>query len=294
MKFNESGILLVNKPINWTSNDVIRKIKSKNHFKKIGHAGTLHPLASGILPNLVNDSTRYFNYFQTLKKSYLAEIKFGLSTSTYDLEGDVEETTDKIPNDLNSINEKIPYFLGSIKQVPPIYSAIKKNGKRLYDYARNNENVYLEPRTVNVSEIKIISWESPNLKLIIKCSSGFYVRSFAYDLAKSLNSLGVLVKLSRISYGPFEINDAFDLSKVEEIEKNLISIETIFDKNKKLIFDKDTENEYYQGKVFYSENLSLNLLNNDEIKIYNLKHKFIGLLTFDKSKKFWKPKNIIR
>ena len=127
-------------------------------------------MASGILPILVNDSTRYFNYFQTFKKSYLAEIKFGVSTSTYDLEGDVEETTDKIPDDLNSINEKIPYFLGSIKQVPPIYSAIKKNGKRLYDYARNNENVDLEPRTVNVSEIKIISWESPNLKLIIKCS----------------------------------------------------------------------------------------------------------------------------
>ena len=294
MKFLESGILLINKPVNWTSSDVIRKIKSKNQFRKIGHAGTLDPLATGILPILLNDSTRYFNYFQNFKKSYLAEIKFGLSTSTYDLEGEVEETTDKIPDDLSSINEKIPKFLGSIKQIPPIYSAIKKNGKRLYDYARNNENIDLEPRTVNVSEIKIISWESPNLKLIIKCSSGFYVRSFAYDLAKSLNSLGVLVKLSRISYGPFVIKDASNLNNFEEIMKNLISTETIFDKNKKLIFDKDLEKEYYQGKVFSSENLSLNLLNNEEIKIYNLSNKFIGLLTFDNSKKFWKPKNIIR
>ncbi|MED5283680.1 MAG: tRNA pseudouridine(55) synthase TruB [Chloroflexota bacterium] len=294
MKFLESGILLINKPVNWTSSDVIRKIKSKNQFRKIGHAGTLDPLATGILPILLNDSTRYFNYFQNFKKSYLAEIKFGLSTSTYDLEGEVEETTDKIPDDLSSINEKIPKFLGSIKQIPPIYSAIKKNGKRLYDYARNNENIDLEPRTVNVSEIKIISWESPNLKLIIKCSSGFYVRSFAYDLAKSLNSLGVLVKLSRISYGPFVIKDASNLNNFEEIMKNLISTETIFDKNKKLIFDKDLEKEYYQGKVFSSENLSLNLLNNEEIKIYNLSNKFIGLLTFDNSKKFWKPKNIIK
>tara|TARA_B100000214_G_scaffold241713_1_gene177044 strand:+ start:3570 stop:4454 length:885 start_codon:yes stop_codon:yes gene_type:complete len=294
MKFLESGILLINKPVNWTSSDVIRKIKSKNQFRKIGHAGTLDPLATGILPILLNDSTRYFNYFQNFKKSYLAEIKFGLSTSTYDLEGEVEETTDKIPDDLSSINEKIPNFLGSIKQIPPIYSAIKKNGKRLYDYARNNENIDLEPRTVNVSEIKIISWESPNLKLIIKCSSGFYVRSFAYDLAKSLNSLGVLVKLSRISYGPFVIKDASNLNNFEEIMKNLISTETIFDKNKKLIFDKDLEKEYYQGKVFSSENLSLNLLNNEEIKIYNLSNKFIGLLTFDNSKKFWKPKNIIK
>tara|TARA_B100000676_G_scaffold283190_1_gene309696 strand:+ start:6652 stop:7536 length:885 start_codon:yes stop_codon:yes gene_type:complete len=294
MKFNESGILLINKPINWTSNDVIRQIKSKYQFNKIGHAGTLDPLASGILPILINDSTRYFNYFQTFKKSYLAEIKFGMSTSTYDLEGDVEETTDKIPDNLNVIKEKIPNFLGSIKQVPPVYSAIKKKGKRLYDYARNNEYVELESRIVDVSDIKIINWESPYLKLVIKCASGFYVRSFAYDFAKSLNSLGVLVKLTRVNYGPFEINDTFDISKIEEIKKNLFSMGTIFSKNKKLIFDKDMEKEYYQGKVFSSESLSLNLLNNEEIKIYNLNHKFIGLLTFDNSKNFWKPKNIIR
>jgi Pseudouridine synthase len=141
MAFQNSGIFIINKPFQWTSNDVIRKIKSNCKFKKIGHAGTLDPLATGILPILVNDSTKYFDYFQTFKKSYLAEIKFGFSTSSYDLEGDIDAKTDNIPQNINLIKEKISYFLGSIKQVPPKYSAIKKNGKRLYDYARNDKNL---------------------------------------------------------------------------------------------------------------------------------------------------------
>ena len=192
MAFQNSGIFIINKPFQWTSNDVIRKLKSNCKFKKIGHAGTLDPLATGILPILVNDSTKYFDYFQTFKKSYLAEIKFGFSTSSYDLEGDIDAKTDNIPQNIDLIKEKISYFIGSIKQVPPKYSAIKKNGKRLYDYARNDEDIEIESREVEVSEIKIIDWKPPILKVIINCSSGFYVRSFANDLGKKLGSLAVL------------------------------------------------------------------------------------------------------
>ena len=147
----------------------------------------------------MNDSTKYFDYFQTFKKSYLAEIKFGFSTSSYDLEGDIDAKTDNIPQNIDLIMEKISYFIGSIKQVPPKYSAIKKNGKRLYDYARNDEDIEIESREVEVSEIKIIDWKTPILKVIINCSSGFYVRSFANDLGKKLGSLAVLTSLSRIN-----------------------------------------------------------------------------------------------
>ena len=161
MIFQNSGIFIINKPYQWTSNDVIRKIKSNNKFKKIGHAGTLDPLATGILPILVNDSTKYFDYFQTFKKSYLAEIKFGFSTSSYDLEGDIDGKTDYLPQNIDLIKKNISYFIGSIKQVPPKYSAIKKNGKRLYDYARNDEDIEIESREVEVSEIKIIDWKTP-------------------------------------------------------------------------------------------------------------------------------------
>tara|TARA_B000000437_G_C11670283_1_gene315303 strand:- start:19 stop:909 length:891 start_codon:yes stop_codon:yes gene_type:complete len=294
MAFQNSGIFIINKPFQWTSNDVIRKIKSNCKFKKIGHAGTLDPLATGILPILVNDSTKYFDYFQTFKKSYLAEIKFGFSTSSYDLEGDIDAKTDNIPQNIDLIKEKISYFIGSIKQVPPKYSAIKKNGKRLYDYARNDEDIEIESREVEVSEIKIIDWKTPILKVIINCSSGFYVRSFANDLGKKLGSLAALTSLSRINYGPFEIKDSINIENINPIEKKLISIDSIFLSNKKLVFDVDMEKSYYNGKVFTSENLKLSSLKEQDIKIYNSNDEFIGLLTYDNTKKFWKPKNIIR
>ena len=294
MIFQNSGIFIINKPYQWTSNDVIRKIKSNNKFKKIGHAGTLDPLATGILPILVNDSTKYFDYFQTFKKSYLAEIKFGFSTSSYDLEGEIDGKTDYLPQNIELIKKNISYFIGSIKQVPPKYSAIKKNGKRLYDYARNDEDIEIESREVEVSEIKIIDWKTPILKVIINCSSGFYVRSFANDLGKKLDSLAVLTSLSRINYGPFEIKDSINIENINPIEKKLISIDSIFLNNKKIVFDDDMEKSYYNGKVFTSENLKLSLLKEQDIKIYNSNDEFIGLLTYDTRKKFWKPKNIIR
>ena len=294
MIFQNSGIFIINKPYQWTSNDVIRKIKSNYKFKKIGHAGTLDPLATGILPILVNDSTKYFDYFQTFKKSYLAEIKFGFSTSSYDLEGDIDGKTDYLPQNIELVKKNISYFIGSIKQVPPKYSAIKKNGKRLYDYARNDEDIEIESREVEVSEIKIIDWKTPILKVIINCSSGFYVRSFANDLGKKLGSLAVLTSLSRINYGPFEIKDSINIENINPIEKKLISIDSIFLNNKKIVFDDDMEKSYYNGKVFTSENLKLSSLKEQDIKIYNNNDEFIGLLTYDNTKKFWKPKNIIR
>ena len=294
MKFLESGILLIDKPYQWTSNDVLRKIKSKYNFNKIGHAGTLDPLATGILPILVNNSTKYFDYFQNFKKSYLTEIKFGFSTKTYDLEGDIDGKTEILPEKIESIEGALKNFIGSIDQIPPKYSAIKKGGKRLYQYARNDEEIEIKSRKVDVSDIKIISWEKPVLKLIIKCSSGFYVRSFANDLARTLKTLGVLISLSRVSYGPFDIKDSLRIENIYDLENKMLSIDSILVSNPKLNFDFETEKSYLNGGVFTSENLNLNLLNDEDIKIYNTNDVFIGLLTFDKVKKFWKPKNIIK
>lgn len=294
MKFLESGILLIDKPYQWTSNDVLRKIKSKYNFNKIGHAGTLDPLATGILPILVNNSTKYFDYFQNFKKSYLTEIKFGFSTKTYDLEGDIDGKTEILPEKIESIEGALKNFIGSIDQIPPKYSAIKKGGKRLYQYARNDEEIEIKSRKVDVSDIKIISWEKPVLKLIIKCSSGFYVRSFANDLARTLKTLGVLISLSRVSYGPFDIKDSLRIENIYDLENKMLSIDSILVSNPKLNFDFETEKSYLNGGVFTSENLNLNLLNDEDIKIYNNNDVFIGLLTFDKVKKFWKPKNIIK
>ena len=293
-RFN-NGFLLINKPLNWTSNDVVQKIKSLDRSLKIGHGGTLDPLATGILPILFNSATKYFEYFLHLNKIYEAEITFGISTDTYDLEGLILEKNNDINIDFNLIKEHLKKFIGNIDQYPPIYSAVKIRGEKLYNYARRKENIILKSRKVLVENIEILSWNNPKIKLRIKCGSGFYVRSFANDLGLSLKVPSVLSSLERVQYGQFKIINSKNINEFSnDFTDELIPINKILNHLPKFIMNKKLENEFYQGKVFSSENLSLNLLNNEDIKIYNLNHKFIGLLTFDDSKNFWKPKNIIR
>lgn len=293
-RFN-NGFLLINKPLNWTSNDVVQKIKSLDKSLKIGHGGTLDPLATGILPILFNSATKYFEYFLHLNKIYEAEITFGISTDTYDLEGLILEKNNDINIDFNLIKEHLKKFIGNIDQYPPIYSAVKIRGEKLYNYARRKENIILKSRKVLVENIEILSWNNPKIKVRIKCGSGFYVRSFANDLGLSLKVPSVLSSLERVQYGQFKIINSLNINEFSnDFIDALIPINKILNHLPKFIMNKKLENEFYQGKVFSSENLSLNLLNNEDIKIYNLNHKFIGLLTFDDSKNFWKPKNIIR
>jgi len=293
-RFN-NGFLLINKPLNWTSNDVVQKIKSLDRSLKIGHGGTLDPLATGILPILFNSATKYFEYFLHLNKIYEAEITFGISTDTYDLEGLILEKNNDINIDFNLIKEHLKKFIGNIDQYPPIYSAVKIRGEKLYNYARRKENIILKSRKVLVENIEILSWNNPKIKVRIKCGSGFYVRSFANDLGLSLKVPSVLSSLERVQYGQFKIINSLNINEFSnDFIDALIPINKILNHLPKFIMNKKLENEFYQGKVFSSENLSLNLLNNEDIKIYNLNHKFIGLLTFDDSKNFWKPKNIIR
>ena len=186
-------------------------------------------------------------------------------------------------------------FIGNIDQYPPIYSAVKIRGEKLYNYARRKENIILKSRKVLVENIEILSWNNPKIKLRIKCGSGFYVRSFANDLGLSLKVPSVLSSLERVQYGQFKIINSLNINEFSnDFIDELIPINKILNHLPKFIMNKKLENEFYQGKVFSSENLSLNLLNNEDIKIYNLNHKFIGLLTFDDSKNFWKPKNIIK
>lgn len=294
MSENKNGILLVNKSINWTSNDVIRKLKSEFMVKKIGHAGTLDPLAKGVLPILINSATKYFDYFLNLNKIYIAEITFGFSTDTFDLEGEIVDKTNKIPSDIAEILEKLNSFKGKINQKPPIYSALKKRGKKLYEYARNNQSVEIEERKVFVQDINVINWDSPKLTLSIECSSGFYVRSFANDLGIHLNSFAVLSNLERVKYGEFSINDSIEIEKKISLEKNIISLDNLFVNNPSLVLNENDEERYYLGNTFQNEIFTKNLLKSESVKIYNKSERFMGLLIYDFEKEFWKPKNIIR
>ena len=219
------GFLNVYKPKGKTSHDVVAILRRVTKIKQIGHTGTLDPFAEGVLPICIGKATRLIEYLND-DKAYIGTVQLGKSTTTYDLEGETVEVSDKTP-DLEEIENELNNFRGDIEQLPPIYSAIKVNGKKLYEYARKGEEVEIKPRSVNISELKILNYDQENriLELYIKCSKGTYIRSIAHDLGKNLRCFGHLIKLVRVKAGDFEVKNSVkleDLTNTEEVKKHLI------------------------------------------------------------------------
>ena len=219
------GFLDVYKPKGKTSHDVVAILRRVTKIKQIGHTGTLDPFAEGVLPICIGKATRLIEYLND-DKAYIGTVQLGKSTTTYDLEGETVNVSDKTP-DLEEIENELNNFRGDIEQLPPIYSAIKVNGKKLYEYARKGEEVEIKPRSVNISELKILNYDQENriLELYIKCSKGTYIRSIAHDLGKNLGCFGHLIKLVRVKAGDFEVENSIkleDLADVETVKKHLI------------------------------------------------------------------------
>lgn len=224
MNFLEGEILYFDKPLEWTSFDLVNKIRIKLKYElgikkiKVGHAGTLDPLATGLMIVCTGKATKKIESLQAGVKEYIAHIKLGATTPSYDLETEVNETfpTEHITVDL--INEVLPQFLGEIQQVPPEYSAIKVGGKRAYEYARKGKEVELKPKLLVIDNIEMLGYENTTLALRIVCSKGTYIRALARDIGKALNSGGHLVKLERTRIGNVSLEDSITL---EEFEKKL-------------------------------------------------------------------------
>lgn len=219
------GFLNVYKPKGKTSHDVVAILRRVTKIKQIGHTGTLDPFAEGVLPICIGKATRLIEYLND-DKAYIGTVQLGKSTTTYDLEGETVEVSDKTP-DLEEIENELNNFRGDIEQLPPIYSAIKVNGKKLYEYARKGEEVEIKPRSVNISDLKILNYDQENriLELYIKCSKGTYIRSIAHDLGKNLGCFGHLIKLVRVKAGDFEVKNSIkleDLTDIEIVQKHLI------------------------------------------------------------------------
>ena len=194
--------------------------------KQIGHTGTLDPFAEGVLPICIGKATRLIEYLDD-DKAYTGTIQLGSSTTTYDLEGEEVNFSDKKVT-LDEIEAALDKFRGEIEQLPPIYSAIKVNGKKLYEYAREGKEVKIEPRGVNISNLRILNFypETRQVELHIECSKGTYIRSIANDLGEELGTYGHLVKLVRVKAGMFEVNNAVSLEHIqtkEDVEKLLIA-----------------------------------------------------------------------
>lgn len=210
---NNKDILLVNKPLNWTSNDVVQKVKKLIKAKKVGHCGTLDPLASGLLILGVNEGTKLMNNLILNDKEYLAEIEFGYATSTYDKEGKVVGVSDYTPT-----LEKITSILEQLKkgylQTVPAYSAVKINGKKLCDLARKNTEITLPKKQVKLISYNILSFKDKIITIELKVSKGFYVRSLAFDLGELSNSKATLIGLKRTKIGNYSLDNALEIEDI--------------------------------------------------------------------------------
>ena len=213
-----AGFLNVNKPLHLTSHDVVaqvrRRYRALTGSRKAGHAGTLDPLAEGVLVICLGAATRLSEYIMRGRKIYRAEITLGATTSTYDAAGEFLESKPAKHLQLSDIQRVLPQFIGEIEQVPPMYSAIKVGGKKLYELARQGKTIERKARAVTIHAIVVRSWRSPVLELEIECGSGVYIRSLAHDLGAALGVGGYLSGLTRTASGAFKIGDSLNLDSI--------------------------------------------------------------------------------
>ena len=221
--FEQGQMLLIDKPLNWTSFDVVRKLRRLVRTKKIGHAGTLDPLATGLLILCTGKYTKRINEYMAQEKEYTGTITLGASTPTYDLES--EPVAQKDPADITPelVGEVIAkQFTGPIDQVPPAHSAIKVDGKRVYELARKGKEVKLEPRRITVKTFEITAFRLPVLEFRVVCSTGTYIRSLANDLGAALGCGGYLSSLRRTRIGEYSVDQALTIETAEKyIEEKL-------------------------------------------------------------------------
>jgi len=224
------GIIVINKPKNCTSHDVVRKAK-KILNEKVGHTGTLDPNATGVLPLLVGKGTQISKYLINHDKAYEAVLKLGEKTDTADAEGQVIETKEVQPSNLEKENmEKVlKSLIGKQEQIPPIYSAIKVNGKKLYEYARHGEKVEIEPRTIEIYDMELLNIENDEITYKVRCSKGTYIRTLCEQIAEKLETVGYMKELKRTQVGEFFIENSITIKELEsKVEKYFITLEKYF------------------------------------------------------------------
>jgi tRNA pseudouridine55 synthase len=211
---NIDGLLLIDKPLGWTSHDVVAKVRNilKNEAGKkikVGHTGTLDPLASGLMILVVGSYCKRASEFSKLDKTYEATIKLGQTSSTGDAEGEKTKVSDAQPSETD-IEHILKSFIGEIEQTPPAYSAIKIDGKRAYKLAREGQKVEIEPRKITIHSLELTGYSYPNVSFSVEVSSGTYIRSLAEDIGKELETGAYLSSLKRIRVGSFKIDDAMN------------------------------------------------------------------------------------
>ena len=292
------GILNVDKPYGITSMDIVRRIKRASGVKRVGHGGTLDPVATGVVPICFGQATRMMEYLVSSTKDYKTTIELGVTTDTYDALGQVTARADPSHVDLDSLQNAIASFKGVIKQVPPMFSALKRDGKRLYELARAGIEVDREPRRVEVFAADLLDWSPPLVTLRVRCGRGFYMRSCAHDLGQALGCGGHLKSLVRTRAGPFEISDSVTLPDAEHMLADeswptlLHTPDVVLRTMRAIVVGKRLEDMINGGRPLPSGVRIPSSKPGEQCRAYSVDGRFLAILGFQAAQQQWQPDKV--
>jgi tRNA pseudouridine55 synthase len=295
------GILNVHKPAGISSFGVVARIKQTSGEKQVGHAGTLDPLASGVLPIFLGSATRAMEYLSEHSKTYRAEVALGITTDSYDSEGSVTSSCDPSSVRREDLEEALAKFRGTIQQTPPMFSALKQGGQPLYRLARQGLEVPRAARPVQIYSLEIVAWENPIVTLEISCSKGTYIRALAHDLGQALGCGAHLKTLVRLKVGPFSLEDALTLGQIREIssagqlEEHLYPVDFVLSQFPALIVRRQQGCSLIHGAAIKtSQVLNSSLLTHERplARVYTEQGTFLGLLCYNPERELWQPDKI--
>ena len=265
-----NGILLVDKPADWTSNDVVQKLRGVLHERRIGHAGTLDPMATGLLTVFVGRATRAVEFAEHDRKRYLAGLRLGLITDTQDITGTILEKRE-VNVTRDELDSVLKRFLGNITQTPPMYSAVKVHGQRLYKLAREGKCVERAARSISIFRLDLMSFAEDQILLDVSCSKGTYIRTLCHDIGDALGCGGCLSSLRRTEAGIFSVSQARTMDDIIAGDYNLLPTDTLFLQYPALTLMKDEEKRVRNGGVFHSE------VQNGYYRLYAPSGEFLAL-----------------
>lgn len=249
-----NGIILIDKPQGWTSHDVVGKLRGILHERRIGHSGTLDPLATGLLVVFIGRATRAVEFAEADRKEYIAGLRLGMSTDTQDITGRIISKETDIPDE-PEVRIAIERFRGELEQIPPMYSAVKIGGKKLYELARKGESIERKPRHITIFGLEITGRSDNDYILDVVCSKGTYIRTLCHDIGAALGCGGCMSSLRRTKSGVFSVDNAYTIAEIQEAadrgeeEKLLLPIDTLFAGYTKLSVDADSEKKLKNGCI---------------------------------------------
>ena len=290
------GILVLNKPQGATSMDMVRMAKRVTRVKRVGHAGTLDPIATGVLPICFGQATRLMEYLVNGRKVYRAEFTLGAATDTYDALGEVTDRGDASGVTREDVEALLPGFTGAIQQSPPMYSAVRHEGRRLYDLAREGVEVDRPAREVVVHRIGVLGWTPPTLDLEVECGRGFYMRTLAHDLGVALGCYAHLSGLTRASAGPFDVESAHSPEEFEEAGESWRELleppDAALGRLEGIVIEPAAERHLRNGQAVSVPAAGVYAKHLEERRAYSSEGVFLGIVRFSRPDSLWQPEKV--